>query len=147
VICVDASVSIKWVLTEQHSDKAITLANDATSQGEDLIAPALLSMEVANALRKQMIRQGLPLTQAVLLYQQFLTYHVDLQAPADLSEQALILAATYNLPAVYDAHYLALAQQYGCPFYTDDQRLVALSSQLSFIHWIGSYVPRSPASP
>ena len=139
MMCVDASVSVKWLLPEPNTGKALALLNAAVASGEDIIAPVLLHMEVANALRKQMVRQGLSLFGALALFQRFLQFPVDLRSPPGLTEEALRLAATYNLPAVYDAHYLALAQHYGCLRWTDDQRLVALASQLPFVRWIGNY--------
>jgi predicted nucleic acid-binding protein len=140
VIVVDASVAAKWVLAEPHSDKAEALHLACARAAEPIAAPPLLPIEVTNILRQRMRREGLALTDAVLLLQQFLAFPVALVAPAHLHEDALVLAETYNLPAVYDAHYVALAQALGCDLWTADRRLVsALASQLPFVKWIGAY--------
>src|SRR5579885_2925801 len=140
MIVVDASVAAKWVLTEQHSDKAEALHDACARAGEPIVAPPL-PIEITNILRQRMRREGLPLADAVVLLQRFLAFPVTLAAPAQLHQDALILAETHNLPAVYDAHYIALAQALGCDLWTADQRLVnAVADQLPFVKWIGAYL-------
>ncbi|MBI2849401.1 MAG: hypothetical protein HYX88_04655 [Chloroflexi bacterium] len=60
-----------------------------------------------------------------------------------LHQKALALAATYDLPAAYDAHYLTLCQLLGCTFLTNDQNLVStLGSRLAFVYWLGDFTGR-----
>jgi len=67
------------------------------------------------------------------------------QALAPVHRRALQLADTYNLPAAYDAHYLALAEAFGCELWTDDQRLLRrVGGALDFVRWIGDYQPPAP---
>lgn len=40
-----------------------------------------------------------------------------------MHDRALSLATRFTLPATYDAHYLALAEELGCEFWTADKRL------------------------
>lgn len=40
-----------------------------------------------------------------------------------IANSAFELVNQFNLPASYDAHYLALAQHLNCDFYTGDKRL------------------------
>ena len=64
---------------------------------------------------------------------------------ANLHRTALTIAATYDLPAAYDAHYLALAQILGCDFWTGDGTLInTLRGRLAFVRWIGDYHPPRP---
>jgi predicted nucleic acid-binding protein len=138
MICVDSSVAVKWSFVEEHSRQARALLRAALEQSEPIIAPPLLPSEVANVIR-QRIRQGqLDRAAARAVLAQFLAIPISLQAPATLYESALVLADEYNLPAVYDAHYVALAEMLGAVFWTADQRLLrALGRQLSFVRWIG----------
>jgi predicted nucleic acid-binding protein len=107
---------------------------------EPIVAPPLLPFEVANVLRRRMVRQGLSLSDADQLMAEFLTFPVTLAAPAGLYQAALAVADAHNLPVAYDAHYIALAQELGCGLWTDDQRLMnALAGKLPFVKWIGSY--------
>jgi predicted nucleic acid-binding protein len=146
MICVDASLAAKWLLPEPHSPEAIALLRACLSAGDRMVAPPLLPIEVTNVLRQRMRRPpGLTLPDVFQLPRQFLTFPVALTAPAGLYELALTLADTHNLPAVYDAHYLALAQMLGCTLWTADQRLLTtVGGRLSFVKWVGSYRPGDP---
>jgi predicted nucleic acid-binding protein len=54
-----------------------------------------------------------------------------------LLERAIDLAAQYRLPAAYDAHYLAVAEALGAPFWTTDQRLFnSVQTGLSWVHLV-----------
>ncbi len=110
-----------------------------------IVAPPLLAIEVVNIIRQRMIREGLGLGDTRRLIDRFLAFPVTLRTSPALHERALTLAPEYNLPAVYDAHYVALAQQLGCRLWTDDRRLLRnLGGQLNFIRWIGDYAASEP---
>jgi len=60
--------------------------------------------------------------------------------PPDLHVRASEMARRLNHPAAYDAHYLALAEMYTCPFWTADERLFnAVHEALNWVHWLGDY--------
>ena len=43
-------------------------------------------------------------------------------------------------PAAYDAHYLALAEMAGCPFWTADERLYdRVHAELDWVHRLRDY--------
>jgi predicted nucleic acid-binding protein len=140
MIVVDASVAVKWIQVEAHSDRALALFDDCMQGGETVLAPPLLPFEIANILRQRMVRQGLPLADADQLMADFLTFPVILLAPAGLYQQAIALADAHRLPAAYDAHYIALAQSSGCDLWTDDRRLIrTLGGALPFVRAIEHY--------
>lgn len=140
MICVDASVAVKWVLPEQHSEHALALYAATTAAGEPVMAPLLLASEVANILRQRMVRENLALADARQLLSQFLAFPVRYLTDDLLFMRALELAAIYNLPAVYDAHYLAVAEQASCPLWTADRRLLrAVQGALPYVRAIGDY--------
>lgn len=59
-----------------------------------------------------------------------------------MCQQALLIAGAHHLPAVYDAHYIALAQLLHYDLWTDGCRpLRALGGRLAFVRWIGDYTP------
>jgi len=101
-IIVDASVAIKWVVEEEGSDAAATLA------GQALSAPTLLTVECANVLWVKSRRGELTSAEAIERIQTLLAAPVDLTPVEDLTEHAANLAFQINHP-VYDCIYLALA--------------------------------------
>ena len=140
MIVLDASVAVKLVFPEQHSDRALALLNATIQTGDTVLAPPLLPFEVANAIRQRMIRQGLALPRADQIMIRFLSFPITLTAPAGLYNQAIALADAHNLPAAYDAHYVALAQSQSCDLWTDDQRLIrTVGGSLSFVRAIATY--------
>jgi predicted nucleic acid-binding protein len=141
VICADASVAVKWILDEERSDRARALYSTAVKTSESIVAPPLLPLEVTNILRQRMrTRDGLPLDAAMQHLDDFLALAIEFHNPAGLHFQALVLADALDLPATYDAHYLALAEHLGCELWTDDQRLLRqVGTSLSFVRWIGDH--------
>jgi predicted nucleic acid-binding protein len=140
MICIDSSVAAKWSFTEEHSFQARTLLRAALERQEPIVGPPLLPIEVANVIR-QRLRQGrLELSEARALLAQFLAIPLSLQMPDTLYDRALVLADRHNLPAIYDAHYVALAELLGATLWTADQRLLAaLGGSLQFVRSIADY--------
>ena len=141
MICVDASLAVKWILDEEHSAQARALYWDVARAGELVIALALLPIEANNILRQRMRRTSpLPRSAALDLLDQFLAVPVALYSTSDLHREALALADDNQLSPAYDAHYVALAQTAGCELWTADQRLLReLGGRLSFVRAIGEY--------
>ena len=104
MICVDASVAVKWILDEELSDLALALYMTALQSGEAIVVPPLLPIEVTNILRQRVrARDGVSPAEALLLLDKFLNFPLDIRHPAGLHRQALILANVHDLPAAYDA--------------------------------------------
>ncbi len=117
MLIVDASVAIKWVVTEPHSELASGLLD------EELAAPELWLIEVANALWARQARGLMTPEEARAGLRELLTAPVRSLPVAGLVSLAFDLAAALRHPA-YDCFYLAAAQVYQCPFITADARLV-----------------------
>lgn len=144
MICVDASVAAKWFLHEEvHADRARTLLRDCLAGAEELIAPPLLYSEFANVAFQQ-VRRGLnPPSWGAETIDAFIALPVQIVAPYDLYTDALRIAAEHDLPAIYDAQYVALAQYAGCDLWTDDNKLIrTVQNELSFVRSLGDYEPR-----
>lgn len=141
MICIDASVAVKWILDEERSDLAMALYEAVVQAGQSIVAPPLLPLEVTNILRQRMrANPGLSLKDATEQLNDFLALPVDYRNPMGLHHQALVLADALGLPATYDAHYLALAEHLGCELWTDDQRLMRqVAASLPFVRWIGDH--------
>jgi predicted nucleic acid-binding protein len=114
---IDASVALKWVLSEEGSDAAAKLLD-----GRPLFAPELLKIEIANCLWKIARRGSLTQDEAAD------ALDIILRAPlfsglrdSKLAPRTLQLAQVLDHPA-YDCLYLALAVEVEAPVITADGR-------------------------
>ena len=145
MICVDASVVFKWYFVEELSEQAVALGRDTVRAGESLVAPPLLLMELTNTIRQRTRRSLLTAEESRLAMDYFLGLPLQMTGGPNtttgrLHHHALALAIQFNLPAVYDAYYLAFAEQNDCPFWTADRRLVErLGGGFPLIRWIGDF--------
>lgn len=138
-ICIDASIALKLFLPESDSLRAQQLWEQWQRDGTALVAPALWAYEVTSVIRNRTHRGNLP---AELEHELILALHglpVQLHSLPQLHVRAWELAQRFDRPAAYDAHYLALAEGLGCPFWTADQRLWnVVRSELPWVHWLGA---------
>ncbi len=140
MICVDASLAVKWVLAEPDSDGALLIYRDVLARGESVIVPAFIRSEVANAIWRRRARGLIGLNEAHTLLGEFLDFEVIISMPDGLHEAAFLLAERYGTRAIYDMHYVALAEMSGCDFWTADTRLVnAIGGRLPFVRALSTY--------
>lgn len=131
---VDASVAAKWMLTEEHGDKANSLA----SGQHTLLAPDLIVAELGNVLRKACLAGGLPIPLAMELAGALPLSGLELSPSAPLLRAAFDVALRYQR-SIYDALYVTLALRERCQLVTADLRLHnALKDALpGTMLWIG----------
>ena len=141
-VCVDANIVVIMVAPEELRSLALSLWQSWLAQEREIVAPRLFTYEVTSALRRKVVRHLLTLEEARDALLAALEMKVTLLDPPNLSQQAFDLAARFNRPAAYDAHYLALADQLQCLFWTADERLYnAIHEDYPRIHWLGNYQP------
>jgi predicted nucleic acid-binding protein len=120
---VDASVLVKWFLHHQEADRDRALAlRDLHISGQSKIhIPQLVLLEVLNAIRfnpkadEETAEAALEALQDLNLE----TKPVD----GDLLRKANAIAWAYKI-AIYDALYVAMAEQVGYPLITADEVMV-----------------------
>lgn len=140
--CVDASVGVKWVLPEQHSQTALRLYADCRQLNTTIAAPPHFPVEVTNAIRRRVARRLVTHEEARVLLATFSQFSVRLAIPGSLYQEALDLADTFNRPTVYDTHYVALAKILGCDLWTADETLLnVLGNNAPWVRFIGDYRP------
>jgi predicted nucleic acid-binding protein len=133
-ICVDANIIIR--LTLKLDDEIIKqLWASWITQEYSLVAPTLLYYEVANGLYRQE-KSGRLSSELVRYTLDFaLTLPIQLIGDVALHQHAHALATKYNLPATYDAHYLALAERLNVELWTADAKLFN-TIQSAGVEWV-----------
>ena len=116
---VDASVAVKWLTEEEGSE----LADGVAISGTRLVAPKLIVVEVANALRKKMRRNVLSAAGAQERLSSLPRYFDSLLDHDELVGPALALAHAHDHP-VYDFIYLEAARRHDASLLTADDRLL-----------------------
>ena len=97
---------------------------DRVRDGEDdVLAPDLLLVEVANALWKKTAAEEISAREADAAFDLVRRSGIDLRPTAPLLPRAMDLARRLGHP-VYDCVYLALAEREDAAFVTADQRLL-----------------------
>jgi len=119
-IVVDASLGLKWIMIEEHSDRAVALG-----PGRELLTSALFWAESGNAIATRVRRGDLDGARAEQAFR-------DLQAvplrtkPLDGTSVAAALAIARDLThPFYDCCYLALAIEENSVVVTADRRFRA----------------------
>jgi predicted nucleic acid-binding protein len=121
-ICVDARILVRLLGSSPHP--AIQNRWDRwLSERTSIVAPRLLRYEIVNAFRQMVRTNELSEEGARFPLRAMLELPVVLHDDDQLHLDALTFACRFNLPATYDALYLALAERLDCPFWTADKRL------------------------
>ena len=118
-LVIDASVAFKWFAAEVDRDKALALLGG----GETLIAPDLVVSEVLSALWKAARIGFMTERQAHESLQPLERAFGRLVPSLTLAKRAAKVAFSLDYP-VYDAFYIALAEQERCAMITADERLL-----------------------
>ena len=138
VVIVDASLAVKWLVREEHSDEARAISRSWASEGTRTAAPYLMPVEVANALHRRVVRGELAADDAARLLENLLASGIELREPPGIHVRALEVARELAQGAVYDSHYLALAQKLDCDLWTADEKFFRVARQAApNIRWIG----------
>jgi predicted nucleic acid-binding protein len=129
----DASVALKWVLTERDSDKALDLRDRARRGLCKLLAPDVFPVEIAHALTRAERRGLLLPPEASVLTSNILATAPALYSSIALLPRALEISSQMRI-GVYDCLYVALAEEEGCEIVTADDRLLKTLPGFPVLH-------------
>ena len=115
---VDASVAIKWLVPEIHSEEASLLLDE----NNELRAPDLLWAESGNILWKKWRKEELTADEAERSLEELRQFPVRIFPTAPFCDTAWEIARRFDR-SFYDSLYVALAINGGCPLVTADRRL------------------------
>ena len=122
LLVVDASVALKWVVTEAGSDEAGALLTDMVDGAVTLVAPEHLLGEVANGLRKRVAQRALLAADAVAALDAVIALGLELVSGPDRWLRCLRGALAWGV-TTYDALYVLLALDLDAELITADARL------------------------
>ncbi len=133
-MCLDSNLVMALLIENPQSARMRTAWTSWREEGHQIIAPTLVYYEISNALYKYVKAAHLQPEEAHDLLKQAFLLEIALYGDAALHLRALELGGNLQLPAAYDAHYLALAERRGAEFWTADWRLFeAVSGLLPFV--------------
>lgn len=117
-LVVDASVAVKWLLPEEHSDAAVRLL----AEDWDLRAPDLFWAESGNILWKKWRKNEVTAEEATELWVDLRRFPLRIFSSEPLCDLSWDIARRFNR-TFYDSLYVALAVSGSCPLVTADLRL------------------------
>jgi predicted nucleic acid-binding protein len=124
-VVVDASVVLKLLLPEEHSETVHRVWSRWVERDTELVAPFLLAYEVVSVLRNKVVRGELTPEGGDAAFVAFRSQEIALRHPDGIEEKAWALAKTWKLHTTYDATYLALAELLDYELWTADRRFAA----------------------
>ena len=140
-VVVDASLAVKWLVVEEHTQEANALARHWSAQGTQMVAPHYMRVEAINALYKRMVRGERTLEAVAVGIEVLLAMDIELRDVSSMHTRAVHLASELRQGAVYDSHYLALAESLECELWTADQRFQrAANAAGRSVRWVGESV-------
>lgn len=133
-VCLDASIVVRLVTMPENIFVQELWAFWQT-ESYQRVAPTLLYYEVANAIYQQEKNSLIESESAKEALDIALSLPIQLIGDAALHQRARELAVQYQLPATYDAHYLALAERLNIELWTADARLYH-AVQAQGVDWV-----------
>lgn len=144
-VVVDASVAAKWQLKDEaHVAEAERLLRTIESGAVRLVVPDFWRYEVAGLYTKAVANGRMGDVDALEALSDVLRIPA-VRLPLPHPMDAFRAARRFNRSLI-DCFYLAIAEERGCDFWSDDRKLCrALSPTYPFVRWIGDYAAAAPS--
>ncbi len=140
LLVVDASVAVKWYLQDEDlAQESQVVRGDLMNGRIEVIVPEHFRLEASNAIRNALRPRRLSIERARTAFETVASLPVQSIPLLDLIEAGFESALSYDC-ALYDALYLTLAEQIGCPLIHADRRLRnTLAGRFPRELWIEDY--------
>lgn len=122
-LVLDTSVAVKWHIREDGHDLALDLLAAVGNGAVELLAPGTIAPEFFNALWQQHRRSGVPLDRVRSIWEDFTEAPVLLFGIDPLIPFAVEISLETGV-IIYDALFLALAEDAGALLITADHKLL-----------------------
>lgn len=116
----DASVVLKWFVSEENSDKAIALRSEFYLGTREIVAPDLILYEIANALRYNPDFEQSEIKESI---QTIYDMGIEIITPTQTLINKVVDIAKLSDITCYDASYYALAEDIKTDLITADKKL------------------------
>lgn len=130
-ICVDTSVFIKLFFEEEDSFRAKVLMQKIIEDNQIIVLPAFAWAEMGSIFRKKIRSRELTLQEAYEMWTGFREFPgIEYIEEDSIMDRAWMISCYFDLPTLYDAAFLAVAEIIGdktmdiCELWTADERLV-----------------------
>ncbi len=130
MLVVDASIALKWVMTEAGSDEASLLLADMVDRDLSLVAPEHLLGEIGNGLRKRVAQGALSADDALAAMEAIAALDLELVGGSERWFRSLSAALEWEV-TTYDALYVLLAVDLDAELITADVRLAESAGRKS----------------
>ncbi len=138
-VVLDTSVIIKWFRQgEVLADRALAWRTAYINGQITISAPALMIYELANVLR---YKNDLTMPQVQAAAQSLFEMELNLVLPSTLVMRRAIEIARTCDTTIYDAAFVALAENLSAILVTADERLVNRTQTLPFVRFLGDIQP------
>ena len=131
-IVVDASVVVKWFIVEEDRQVALRIRDDYIEGKLTLSAPSLMPFEVMNAVRYA--RRDIEAERLRQIAESLSLYRIRLYNLREEYAWKTIRTALDNDISIYDANYVALAEQLQTTLYTADADLISSLQKEPKVH-------------
>ncbi|MBM3211433.1 type II toxin-antitoxin system VapC family toxin [Candidatus Poribacteria bacterium] len=140
VWCIDANVLVKAVIREPLSEKAIALMSDALTMEIGLIAPHFFDAETNGAIRKKVYSGEIAVKLGDIAFEKLKQFPVQSLSTSHLLDRSWEIAKQFGLRWLYDAFYIALAEEKSCTLWTADVELYnAVKDKIIFVKSLENY--------
>ena len=119
-LVLDALVIVKWFTQEEKRSEALEIREKFINQKIDIVVPDLILYEISNALRYNPRFDEEDVKEAI---DSLIKMELNIITPTkDIIERAIEISFLKNI-SVYDAYYIALAENIGFDLVTADEKL------------------------